>query len=143
MFSCEYCNFLRRPILKNICKRQTLYFSVNLKAKSLQLYKNMNFFTGYFDRQFKHFGWFFVKFLEQLSRQNASSCYCYKWHKYSLSSFPSSWTRQWCSPDSSHFLNMFCTQDLGEARFNNLRRELHFLRLLKRWSKRIHLPEKH
>ena len=25
--------FLRRPILKNICKRQPLYFSLTLKAK--------------------------------------------------------------------------------------------------------------
>ena len=38
---------------------------------------------------------------------------------------------------------MFYTQKLGEARFNNLRRHLLLLRLLKSSSKIIHLPKKH
>ena len=39
--------------------------------------------------------------------------------------------------------NTLCTQNLGEARFNDLRRDLLCLRLLKSSSKRIHLPKKH
>ena len=35
----------------------------------------MNFLTGYFARQYRKLRWFVLKFFEQLSRQNASSCY--------------------------------------------------------------------
>ena len=63
--------------------------------------------------------------------------------KYSLSSFWSSWASRWYSPNSSHFLNMFRTQNQGEARFSDIRWDLLFLRLLKSSIERIHLPKKY
>ena len=52
-------------------------------------------------------------------------------------------TRRRYSPNSSRFFNMFCTQNLGEARFNDLRRDLLLLSLLKSNNKGIHLLKKH
>ena len=45
--------------------------------------------------------------------------------------------------DAWSFLNMFCTQNLREAHFSDLHRDLFFLRLLKSIRKRNRLPKKH
>ena len=49
-FPANIAKFLRGPILKHICKWQPLYFSVNLKAKWLELYKKLTSSPGYFSR---------------------------------------------------------------------------------------------
>ena len=67
----------------------------------------MKFFTNYFARWFKNLRWFVGKILEHLSRQNASSCY---------------------GVSNVFYLDMFCTQNLGEARYNDdLRKDLLFV----------------
>ena len=63
--------------------------------------------------------------------------------KYSISSFSKLLNKAMIlstflhSPYSSRFLNMFCTQNLVEARFNDLHWDLIFLRLLKCSSKKF------